>query len=130
MAAGTWTRAPCPASFPTQPNSLPLLTGRVAFYCFGRFCDPGTLEDVEKENGPSEDFVLSNLEYLVLGRFERKEGDTLGTVKMLWLNTAELIIDSALTEEDADAAQVKWEAEEARIRAEAVQRARTARTGA
>ena len=29
-----------------------------------RFCDPVQLEDVEKENGPSEDLVLSSLEYL------------------------------------------------------------------
>ena len=48
------------------------------------------MEDVQKENGPSEDFVLSSLEYLVLGKYERKEGDVLGTVKMLWLTTAEL----------------------------------------
>ena len=75
----------------------------------------------------SEDMMLSSLEYLVLGRFERKDGDTLGRVAMLWLTTAELIIDSALTEEAADAALVKWEAEEARLRAEAVQRARAAR---
>ena len=90
-----------------------------------RFCDPDQLGDVQKKNGPSEDFVLSSLEYLVLGKYERKEGDVLGTVKMLWLTTAELVIDSALSEEAADAALVKWEAEEARIRAEAVQRART-----
>ena len=82
------------------------------------------MEDVEKENGPSEDFMISSMEYLVLGRFERKDGDELGTVKMLWLTTAEFITESALSEEACDAALAKWEAEEARIRAEAVSRAR------
>ena len=96
----------------------------------GRFCDPDQLGDVEKENGLREDLMLSSLEYLVLGKFERKDGDALGTVKMLWLTLAELITDSALSEEAADAPISKWEAEEARLRAEAVQRARAARTGA
>ena len=74
------------------------------------------MEDVQKENGPSEDVVLSSLEYLILGKYEREDGDLIGTVKMLWLTTAELINDSALSEEAADAALVKWEAEEARVR--------------
>ena len=87
------------------------------------------MEDVQKENGPSEDVVLSSLEYLILGKYEREDGDLIGTVKMLWLTTAELINDSALSEEAADAALVKWEAEEARIRAEAVQRARARAAG-
>ena len=72
-----------------------------------RFCDPDQLGDVQKENGPSEDFVLSSLEYLILGKYEREDGDMIGTVKMLWLTTAELINDSALSEEAADAAHCR-----------------------
>ena len=62
-------------------------------------------------------------EYLVLGHFERKEGDKKGRDALLWLTLDELQ-ESPVTDAAVDAALDKWEEESARIRKEARIRAR------
>ena len=62
------------------------------------------------ENGCiTEEDMCANVEYLMLGHFKRKEGDTKGTHTMLWL---------ALADFDNSAVDA-WEEQGARIRKEA-----------
>ena len=51
-----------------------------------RCCKLDGKDAVDKENGlVTEEEMRENVEYLVLGHFERKEGDSKGTHTMLWL---------------------------------------------
>jgi len=71
------------------------------------------------ENGRiTEEEMRTNVEYMVLGHFERKEGDTKGTHTMLWLALAELD-NSAVSNEEVDAKLDAWEVQGAQIRKEA-----------
>eukprot|EP00964_Phaeocystis_antarctica_P042202 scaffold24172_cov81-Phaeocystis_antarctica.AAC.1 len=65
-----------------------------------------------------EEEMRSNVEYLVLGHFERKEGDTKGTHTMLWLALADFD-DSAVSNEVVDTKLDGWELQGAQIRKEA-----------
>jgi hypothetical protein len=58
------------------------------------------------------------LEYLVLGHFERKEGDSKGTHTMLWLALVDFD-NSAVSNEVVDAKLDGWELQGALIRKEA-----------
>ena len=50
-----------------------------------RCCKLDGKDAVDKENGlVTEEEMRENVEYLVLGHFERKEGDSKGTHTMLW----------------------------------------------
>ena len=53
--------------------------------------------------------------FVVLGHFERKQGDTKGTHTMLWL----ALDNSAVSNEEVDAKLDAWEEQSARIRKEA-----------
>ena len=51
---------------------------------------PAGKDAVDMENGCiTEQEMCANVEYLVLGHFERKQGDTKGTHTMLWLAIAD-----------------------------------------
>ena len=55
-----------------------------------RCCNLDGKDAVDMENGCiTEQEMCANLEYLVLGHFERKQGDTKGTHTMLWLAIAD-----------------------------------------
>ena len=104
-------------------------TCSAAARCARRLCDPSDakLDDTDQENGlPDVDFA-ETLEYLVLGKFERKENDSIGRVTMLWLSMADLV-DSGLEDAAVDEALAAWEAESARVRTEAMRAAREARS--
>ena len=82
------------------------------------------------ENGCiTEEDMCANVEYLVLGHFKRKEGDTKGTHTMLWLALADFD-NSAVSNEVVDAKLDAWEVQGARIRkgARRLQRKGTAET--
>ena len=66
----------------------------------------------------TEEEMRTNVEYMVLGHFERKEGDTKGTHTMLWLALADFD-NSAVSNEEVDAKLDAWEEQGARIRKEA-----------
>ena len=94
----------------------------------GRLCDPSDprFDDSDRDNGfPDADFSQT-LEYLTLCKFERKETDSIGRVSLLWLTTADLV-DSDLEDAAVDATLAAWEAESARLCAEAVRAARAER---
>jgi len=63
----------------------------------------------------TEEDMCANVDYLVLGHFKRKEGDTKGTHTMLWL----ALDNSAVSNEEVDAKLDAWEEQSARIRKEA-----------
>ena len=96
---------------------------------FGRFCNPDDpeLDDVDKECGVDEGRMVSSLEYLITGKFERRQGDTLGVVRMLYLSVEDFQA-SSLSDEAVDDALAQWEEDEARRRDDAVTSAR-ANTG-
>jgi len=74
---------------------------------------------VDMENGRiTEEEMRTNVEYLVLGHFKRKEGDAKGTHTMLWLALADFD-NSAVSNEEVDAKLDAWEVQGARIRNEA-----------
>ena len=76
------------------------------------------------ENGCiTEEEMCANVEYLVLGHFERKVGDTKGTHTMLWLALADFD-NSAVSKQEVDAKLDAWEVQGARIRKEARRRQR------
>ena len=50
---------------------------------------PQMLQPRREGRGRHGEWVCANLEYLVLGHFERKQGDTKGTHTMLWLAIAD-----------------------------------------
>ena len=106
----------------------PIVAPLVAPFVFGLLDEGRRYRRLAREMAEVRFVLLESAAGYAL--FERKEGDTLGRVAMLWLTLGELITDSGLSEEAADAAIDKWEAEEARLRAEAVRRARAARAGA
>ena len=84
-----------------------------------RCCKLDGKDAVDVENGLiTEEEMRSNVEYLVLGHFERKEGDTKGTHTMLWLALADFD-DSAVSNEVVDAKLDGWELQGAQIRKEA-----------
>ena len=93
-----------------------------------RLCDPSDpqFDDTDRENGLSGVDFAETLEYLVLGKFERKEGDAIGRVAMMWLSVPDLI-DSGLDDAALDTALDAWEADNARLRTEAVRAARAER---
>ena len=73
---------------------------------------------VDMENGRiTEEEMRTNVEYLVLGRFKRKEGDAKGTHIMLCLALADFD-NSAVSNEEVDAKLDAWEVQGARIRNE------------
>ena len=94
----------------------------------GSLCDPNDpqFDDSDRENGFAGVEFADSLEYLVLAKFERKESDALGKVAMVWMTVADLV-DSGLEDVKVDAALAEWEAENARLRAEALRAARAAR---
>ena len=93
--------------------------------CAHRLCGPNDPQfgDTDRENGLEGVDFAETLEYLVLGKFERKETDAIGRVAMLWLSAADLA-ESGLDDDAVDAA---WEAEAARLRVEAMRAARAER---
>ena len=97
--------------------------------CAHRLCDPNDphFDDTDRENGLAGVNFAETLEYLVLGKFERKESDAIGRVAMLWLSAADLA-DSGLDDARVDAALVAWEAESTRLRTQAMSDARAARS--
>ena len=83
---------------------------------------------VDLENGLVEEAALvGSLEYLLVGKFERRKGDMCGPVQLRWLMAADLDA-STLTEAQVDAALLRWETDEARRRAECMVNVRGART--
>ena len=96
--------------------------------CAHRLCDPNDpqFDDTDRENGLAGVDFAETLEYLVLGKFERKQSDAIGRITMLWLSTADLA-ESGLDDDAVDAALAAWEAEAARLRVEAVRAARAER---
>ena len=66
----------------------------------------------------TEEDMCANVDYLLLGHFKRKEGDTKGTHTMLWLALADFD-NSAVSNEEVDAKLDAWEEQSARIRKEA-----------
>ena len=113
---------PCPCASP-RFSLCAILACLLVGVAAHRFCDPQKLDEVDQENGLTEEEMTSSLEYLIRGKFRRREGDQVGRVAMLWLSIADLDA-SSLTEEAIDEALEAWEAEEARLRAEAARRAR------
>merc|ERR1719183_3098340 len=107
--------SPAPSSSSTQlssglPEGWKLLEIKKIFG--SRLCDPSDakFDDTDRENGlPDVDFA-ETLEYLMLGKFERKENDSIGRVTMLWLSVADLV-DSGLEDAAVDEALAAWEAE-------------------
>ena len=95
----------------------------------GRFFSE-EFDPVELENGLIEEAALvESLEYLLVGKFKRREGDACGPVQLRWLTAADLD-ESALADEQIDAALLQWEGDEARRRSEAMTRAREQRAEA
>ena len=94
----------------------------------GRLCDPNDpkFDDTDRENGLAGVDFSETLEFLVLGKFERKQSDAIGRVAMLWLSAADLA-ESGLDDDAVDAALAAWEAEAARLRVEAMRAARAER---
>ena len=94
-----------------------------------RLCDPSDpqFDDTDRENGLTGVDFAETLEYLVLGKFERKESDAIGRIAMLWLSASDLV-DSGLADAAVDAALAAWEAEAARLRVEAMRAARAGRS--
>ena len=104
-------RCATPAALPAR---APTMHSRV------RMPHPGADLDgkdaVDMENGRNtEEEMRTNVEYLVLGRFKRKEGDAKGTHIMLCLALADFD-NSAVSKVEVDAKLDAWEA---RIRKEA-----------
>ena len=84
-----------------------------------RCCNLDGKDAVDMENGCiTEQEMCANVEYLVLGHFERKQGDTKGTHTMLWLALADFD-HSAVSNDVVDAKLDAWEVQGARIRKEA-----------
>ena len=85
-----------------------------------RCCNDGK-DAAEMENGRiTEDDMRTNVEYMVLGHFKRKEGGTKGMHTMLWLALAGCDFDnSAVSNEEVDAKLDAWEEQGARICKEA-----------
>ena len=84
-----------------------------------RCCNLDGKDAVDMENGCiTEEEMCANVEYLVLGHFERKVGDTKGTHTMLWLALADFD-NSAVSKQEVDAKLDAWEVQGARIRKEA-----------
>ena len=107
-------RCATPAALPAR---APTMHSRV------RMPHPGADLDgkdaVDMENGRiTEEEMRTNVEYLVLGRFKRKEGDAKGTHIMLCLALADFD-NSAVSNEEVDAKLDAWEVQGARIRNEA-----------
>ena len=92
--------------------------------CALRCCTPDDLlDEVAAENGFDDEEMIAGVEYLILGHFERREGDKKGRDTMLWLSPADLQA-SPITEEAVDAKLDEWERESARRRKEARRLAR------
>ena len=116
---------PCPR--PALPPSLPLdLCATVIASHSGRFYSE-EFDVVDLENGLiEEDDLVPTLQYLIVGKFERKEGDIVGPVKLLWLSVADLAA-SSLTDGAVDEHLQQWETALARRRAAAMTSAREER---
>jgi hypothetical protein len=92
-----------------------------------RTCDPSKLDEVDRRNGLKETEMEDNLEYLVLGHFEKNDRDVKGYDDTVWLTLTELEEAQQLSEQDLDAHLEQWERESARMRhARARARARPA----
>ena len=92
-----------------------------------RTCDPTKLDKVDRRNGLNETEMEDNLEYLVLGHFEKNDRDVKGYDDTVWLTLTELEEAQQLSEQDLDAHLEQWERESARMRhARARARARPA----
>jgi len=117
---------PFPPS-PPKPH-LVLRFGDFRLLCTcRRSCKPESfIDEVDAENGiglEEEERIMST-EYLVLGHFERREGDKKGRNALLWLSLDDMQ-ESQVTDAAVDAALDKWEEESAHIRKEARKEART-----
>ena len=125
---------PPPAMPPALPPSCLLpscshVTGLRRLRSLGRFYSED-FDPVDLENGLVEEPALvESLEYLLVGKFERKEGDACGPIQMRWLAAADLDA-SSLSDAQIDAALLRWEADEERRRAAAMTRVRAARAEA
>ena len=81
-----------------------------------RCCNLDGKDAVDMENGCiTEEEMCANVEYLVLGHFERKVGDTKGTHTMLWLALADFD-NSAVSKQEVDAKLDAWERGRCRAR--------------
>jgi hypothetical protein len=110
-------RGPCTArSAPARP-----LTARP--HVRGRCCKPDELDEVDAENGLEDEEMISSIEYLVLGHFERRDGDKKGRDAMVWLSPTDFE-ESRVAAAAVDAKLDEWERESARRRKEARKRAR------
>ena len=76
------------------------------------------LDEVDQQNGLTEQEILEGLEYLVLGHFKRNERDVKGIDKMVWLSIDDLE-HASLEDGVLDAALEKWEQESAQMREKA-----------
>ena len=93
-------------------------------YASGRCCTPeDLLDEVAAENGFDDEELIAGVEYLVLGHFERRQGDKKGRHTSVWLSPANLQ-ESAVAEGTVDEKLDEWERESARRRKEARRRAR------
>ena len=107
-------RCATPAALPAR---APTLHSRVRMPHPGADLDGKDAVDVE--NGRiMEEEMRTNVEYLLLGHFKRKEGDAKGMHIMLWLALADFD-NSAVSNEEVDAKLDAWEVQGARIRNEA-----------
>jgi hypothetical protein len=89
----------------------------------GRCCKPDELDEVDAENGLEDEEMISSIGYLVLGHFERRDGDKKGRDAMLWLALTDFE-ESRVADAAVDAKLDEWERESARRRKEARRRAR------
>ena len=81
-----------------------------------RTCDPAKLDLVDRRNGLNETEMEENLEYLVLGHFEKKDRDIKGYDDTVWLTLTELEQAEAVSEEELEEQLELWERESARMR--------------
>ena len=80
-----------------------------------RCCKLDGKDAVDKENGlVTEEEMRENVEYLVLGHFERKEGDSKGTHTMLWLALVDF--DNSAVSNEVDWSTQSWTAGSYRAR--------------
>ena len=99
------------------PTRAPTMHSRVRMPHPGADLDGKDAVDMEKGRITEEE-VRTNVEYMVLGHFTRKEGDAKGMHTMLWLALADFD-NSAVSNEEVDAKLDAWEEQGARIRNEA-----------
>ena len=68
-----------------------------------RICDPSKLDEVDRRNGLLEQEMEENLEYLVLGHFQKNNRDIKGYDDTVWITLTDLEEAEAVSEEELEA---------------------------